>query len=252
MKLSFDHCYTNDSNHQFLKKLQKAGFKLDERMVEHPGKAFCRFIALPETPNRGRQYLEFVHVGKGGDLSNPTPGISLRGTQPLEPFCKKLISKKIKARFAHKNYDWKKNSKDRLPGWNLILFKLRSGIFTWITEYEKSKKRKLKSTKNLKHPNGVYAIQEIDVNLSSKDLQFYTKLLGKPKIDKFHLKCGTTLKFTKSIGRSQIKSILLLTNDLKKLVQKFQWDELTIYDGRPGVVIKSLDKMWDVIIIQKR
>ena len=61
MNFRFDHIYSADKNFKFRKKLGQAGFYLDERVVEHPGKSFCRLIMLPLVNNK-KQYLEFIHM----------------------------------------------------------------------------------------------------------------------------------------------------------------------------------------------
>ena len=107
-KIQLDHCYSEDKNFAFLKKLSKLGFNLDPQVVEHPGKAFCKFIMLRSKNKRQKFYLEFVHIGKGGDAEH-TPGLSFSYTENLEKFSKKL-SKITKVKFTHKNYQWKTNS----------------------------------------------------------------------------------------------------------------------------------------------
>lgn len=251
MKIRFDHSYSVDRGFAFRKKLGRAGFSLGDHMVEHPGKHFCRFIAMPISKKSGRQYLEFVHVGKGGK-DYGIPGLSLGALEPLEPFAKKLKSKKVAAQFSHKNYEWKKNNKDRLPGWNFITFpKSKSKIFTWLTEYEYSKKRKDRLTKNANHPNKVFRIVAIDVAFDNQDVRLVSKLCGKPKNNQFVLDCGVPLTFSKE-KESKIKAIVFATKDLKRFVQKFEWDELTTYNGQPAVRIYNPDKrMWDVLIIEE-
>ncbi|MGZ3794439.1 MAG: hypothetical protein ACXVCP_18980 [Bdellovibrio sp.] len=249
MKLRFDHSYTTDQNFRFRKKLEKAGFRLKKQMVEHPGKAFCKFIMFPSPDKAGRQYLEFIHFGKGGK-NYELPGLSLGALESLEPFSKKLEKKKLKVHFYHKNYEWKKNSKDRLPGWNFISFpKHKSKIYTWLTEYEFSKKRKLIKRDSL-HPNKVYKFVGIDAIFNADDLNLFKQLCGKPRQKEFMLSCGTSLSFR--LGKtSKICSIILATKDLNTLVKKFKWDDLVTYKGMPGVRIKNFDKkMWDVIIVQ--
>lgn len=249
MKLRFDHSYGTDQNFRFRQKLHKAGFSINDYEVEHPGKAFCRFIYLPRTKKTGFQYLEFVHFGKGGTISG-IPGLSLGALQPLEPFSKKLKAKGVETKFVHKNYDWKKNDKDRLPGWNFVSFpKHKSRVYTWLTEYEKIPGKK-KRRKKVKHPNQVYKIVEIETVLNKADQAFFQKLFGRPRNGRFLLSCGTPLAF--EAGKtSRIRNIVLATKDLNTLVRKFCWDELTTYQGRPAALLKNPNrKMWDVIIVQ--
>lgn len=248
MKLRFDHVFNVDKNFTFRKKLGDAGFNLVEREVEHPGKHFCRFIMFPE-PDGKRQYLEFIHVGAGGEPLDMS-GISLAAGSALEPFSKTLNSK-VKTDFGHKNYEWKKNNTDRLPGWNFVMFpKHKSKVFTWLTEYEFSKKRKMPKKKDSTHPNGTHKIFEFNMQLSLGDVKLYTHLLGKPVKNEFRLDNGTTVKF-KIAKNSRIDSVVILTKNLKHMVQNFKWDQLISYNGQAGVMIKHPNsKMWDVIVIQ--
>lgn len=251
MKLRFDHSYTTDQKFRFRRKLHAAGFDINDYEVEHPGKAFCRFIYLPRTKNAGFQYLEFIHFGKGGKVS-AVPGISLGALQALEPFAKKLKAKGIAADFAHKNYDWKNNNLDRLPGWNFVSFpKHKSKIYTWLTEYEKSPARAKRQRKKVRHPNQVYKIVEIEAVLGKADQVFFSKLIGPAKGGQFSLSCGTPLTFVAG-SASRIRHIVLATKDLSALVKKFRWDTLTVHRGRPAVLIKNPNrKMWDVVIVQE-
>lgn len=219
-------------------------------MVEHPGKMFCKFIMFPVSNRAGSQYLEFVHHGKGG-IDYGLPGLSLGASEHLEKFSKKLEAKKLDIEFEHKNYEWKKNDKDRLPGWNFVTFpKSKSRIFTWLTEYEASKKRKTERKRDSKHPNQVYKVIGLEVTFDSSDVELFRKMCGKPLKNEFVLSCGTSLVY-ESGKKSRICSIVLATKNLSRLVKKFEWDELTTYKGQPAVLIKNPDrKMWDLVIIQ--
>lgn len=53
-QIYLDHSYTIDQNFKFHKKLEKLGFILDKVMVEHPGKAYCKFISLHGKNKRKR------------------------------------------------------------------------------------------------------------------------------------------------------------------------------------------------------
>lgn len=247
MKIRFDHTYTEDHNHQFRKKLGKAGFALGDKLVEHPGKAFCMFLIMPPT-KMGRQYLEFVHIGKGAKKDGVS-GFSLATRSALKPFCRKLISKKVPAVFGHKNYNWKENSVDHLPGWNFIHFpKHKSKISTWLTEYEMG--RKALNYNHSKHPNQVYKIVGFEMTLSLADIKLYSQLFGKPKGNCFTLSGGNTLKFVK-VKTSRMNRVILATRDLRKFAQKFPWDALTTVEDQPAIQINNPNpRMWDVVIIQ--
>jgi len=90
--LFLDHTFTNDDNHCFLKKLEKCGFTLSTEEVEHPGKAFCRFIKLNGNTPRGLQYLEFIHIGRSGAKCTK-PGISFGYRKGLKDYYNKLKKK---------------------------------------------------------------------------------------------------------------------------------------------------------------
>ncbi len=199
MKLRFDHSYCLDKNHTFRSKLGKAGFFLKDRMVEHPGKMFCRFIAFPQTSIAGYQYLEFVHIGKGGSKET-NPGFSLGALGSLEKFNSKLEKHGLKTTFTHKNYAWKENSVDLLPGWNFVEFKSKSNIYTWLTEYEliKGRPRRLKAKP---HPNGAYKIVGFDFTLSPHDFKFFSQVLGSPKEQIFTLAGGVKIHFPQEKSR---------------------------------------------------
>src|SRR5690606_38514138 len=139
-----------EPNHELLKKLERLGFILEKKMTEHPGKAFCRFICFKGENPRKIFYLEFVSIGRGG-IPFIEPGISFGYETDLAKFYKK-VSKKFHSEYNHKNYDWKKNSEDLLPGWNSITFKkpIIKNVNIWFTEYEDTKKpRKLNAPKHI-------------------------------------------------------------------------------------------------------
>lgn len=194
--------------------------------------------------------MEFVHVGKGG-VKVTKPGLSLGSKSSLEKFNKTLMSKGLKTNFIHKNYEWKKDSTSRLPGWNFITFpKHKSDIYTWLTEYEASSKRKNK--KQLpKHKNNIQRFVGLTAELGLQDLKLLTTMFGLPKHNVFKLKDGFEIHFTKA-KKSRILDVIFEVPDLKKYITKFKWDELTVSHGAPGVRINNNTKnMWNVIIRQK-
>lgn len=249
MIINFDHIYTMDHNHKFMKKLEMAGFTLAKHMVEHPGKHMCRFIMISEKP--ARQYMEFVHVGKGG-VNYGNPGLSLGTETSLEKFNQVLKRKGLKTSFSHKNYDWKKDSESRLPGWNFITFpNHKTNVFTWLTEYEFSAKRKKNQKPVPKHKNMVKSFVGISAELIAADIKLFQKMFGSPKHNVFELKRGFEIQFAKA-KKSKILDVIFEVPDLKKYITKFKWDELTISDGAPAVRIKNDTKnMWSVVIRQK-
>jgi hypothetical protein len=156
LKINFDHCYQFTELEEQYAKLRKRGFSIDlESMVEHPGARRCQFLHLESS-----QYLEFIYNSdkeanrercisegrSGDDLSIYESGFSLKVEGSLETFynVKKVSFPEYGIHFTHRNYNWKANSTDKLPGWNFLEFKkdIYPGFYIWLTEYEKSESRK--------------------------------------------------------------------------------------------------------------
>jgi hypothetical protein len=251
-KIALDHCYNEDNKFAFFKKLGKSGFNLESDVVEHPGKAFCKFIALQSNNKRERFYLEFVHIGKGG-IFEYTPGLSFNYISNLEGFSKSL-NKKVPCTVVHKNYEWRKNSIDRLPGWNMLNFKKMpiKNIYTWFTEYESSEnQRNLKKVKD--HPNSVYSIHGIQLTLTAKGKGELEKVLSKKLDKKTKLSDGTYL-YIKDGKRDQFETIILNCKSFKKFKKFVKKPEMTIFDGVEAIAISNNSSnrkdMWDLRIIE--
>nr|BDT27399.1 hypothetical protein BHI3_08650 [Bacteriovorax sp. HI3] len=211
-----DHSYNCDQNFKFFKKLGKLGFVLEKTMMEHPGKAYCKFIMLSGSKKSQGYYLEFISFGKGAPAIEREAGLSFGYHENLEKLFNKIKSK-LSAKFVHKNYDWKNNSVDRLPGWNMLTFKKRpiQNTFTWFTEYEPVKRKK-KIEKILKHKNTVEGLHGIVLSLTPKSKKNLEIILGKKIKDKVELNDGTFIYLEK--GKSdRYKSIILNAQSLKKV-----------------------------------
>jgi len=250
-KINLDHCYNEDPNFKFFKKLGKMGFNLEPGVVEHPGKAFCKFIAVQSSNKRERFYLEFIHIGKGGG-EEKTPGLSFNYTENLEGFHKKL-SKVVRCDLTHKNYDWKKNAVDRLPGWNMLTFKKQpiKDLFTWFTEFESS--RKQRSLKKVKaHPNSVYSIHGIKLVLTQKSKENLEVVLSKKLGKKTKLSDGTFLYV--EVGKNDFfESIILNCKSMKKLLKFMKDEEITTFGKKEALrVFNESEKrnMWNILIIE--
>lgn len=251
-KIALDHCYNEDHNFSFFKKLGKSGFTLEDYTVEHPGKAFCKFIALQSNNKRERFYLEFVHIGKGG-IAEKTPGLSFNYLENLESYFKKL-SKKVPLIYSHKNYDWKVNSIDRLPGWNMLSFKKApiKNVYTWFTEFEDSaKQRALKKVKA--HPNSVYSIHGIKLVLTAKGkINLETALMK--KLGKVNKLSDGTMLYIETGKRDLFESIILnckSLNKAKKVIGKYESGTFQKFDSIE-IVNNSKNKkdMWNLVIIE--
>lgn len=242
--LYFDHCFTLDPNYKMMKRLEKCGFVLEKQTVEHPGKIFSRFIMLG-APNsvRGKHYLEFIHVKSGGEKMS-WPGISFGFEKDLAKFHRQIQKRMPKAKFFHKNYDWKKDSESRLPGWNFIDFqKLKfTGFFPFMTEYEPHKKRK--KTPPPKHANGVTAVHALIFDVNPEGKKFVKALMGKQK----KMSCDTALILNPA-KRTRLRQVVLRCKNLPKFIATYKVDKEIEWHNRPAALIRNPTKMWDVIII---
>ena len=247
-----DHSYNIDQNFKFFKKLEKLGFTLEDYMVEHPGKAYCKFIRVSGTNIRKYYYLEFVSFGKGAPKLEREAGLSFGYKENLERYFKK-IKTKLPASFDHKNYQWKENSTDRLPGWNMLTFKKRpiKNTFTWFTEYEPNPHVK-RPTKVPVHKNGVCGIHGIVLSLTPVAKKNLEIILGKKVKDKIKLGDGTII-YIENGKKDRYKSIILYARNLKKVRQVvgragtdeiFQGSEVVRID--PSLYEKSLS--WNLLI----
>lgn len=244
----YDHAYTSDKNHRFLKELEKLGFRLEKNTVEHPGKAFCRFICFTGLKGERLQYLEFVDVRSRKMQQRRTyPGLSFRYLKDLKAYYEKLKRKQsLRPEFEHKNYEWKTNSKDHLPGWNFMTFKhkpMRS-IFPWFTEYESKSKRAGKGKSPLTkvvHPNGAFEIAAVEISATPKALKFFSAILG-TKIDRdVPLANGVKVCFERS-SQTRLRRILIRVKSLKKFENFLGRSTLKIEKTSRGYLIKNPQK----------
>lgn len=244
----YDHCYTGDDAHRFLKKLGRLGFTLEPQTVEHPNQHFCRFLKFdnPKVP-RKLQYLEFVW-GKLGDVKKP--GFCFGHSGGLDRYHAKLKrDRKYPATIMHKNYEWKKDRVSRLPGWNFVNFpKLKMpGIFPWFTEYEPHPSRK--PTKAPKHPNGARKIHGFVIEVDARGERFFSYLLGKRLQPRTQMACGTILYVTKG-KRTTVRAAVVELKSLKSFLRRYKPDSQGVFFGRDAARIENPDRrMWDLILI---
>ena len=252
-KINLDHCYTQDKKHKFFKSLEKMGFRLEPGHVEHPGKAICTFIALQSNNKRGKFYLEFVHIGKGG-IKETVPGLSFNYKTNLEGFSatlNKSLGKSNKVTFAHKNYDWINNSVDKLPGWNFLSFKKKplKNIYTWFTEYEPHARHK-KNVKPKLHPNSVYSVHGIKLVLTTKSLLNLEKVLGK-KLKAVNKMSDDSILYIEKGKIDFFESIILNCKSLKKAKAKIKKCEEVKFGKFEALYIDNLNEsMWNLVIIE--
>lgn len=174
--LAFDHCYTTDRDHKFLRRLSKAGFDLHPLIVEHPGQHVCRFVLFAPPQAKTRKYLEFISKPV---RQRDKPGLSFSCTGRLEDrFHAIRRDRFLKPTFEHRNYNWKTTGrKVRDLGWNFVHFRRKiSAAEIWLTEYEQSaKKPRLKSPS--RHENGALGIIGLIFDATTSGRRYFEKIL---------------------------------------------------------------------------
>lgn len=242
----FDHCFTNDPKHRFLKRLEKSGFILKPETVEHPGQAFCRFIMFGTGTgaNKKFQYLEFVD--QRGKKKQYNEGLLLGFSRGLEGFAKKL-SRSVDVQVFHKNYAWKENSRDRLPGWNFVSFKNLAfrTLPTYFIEYEPSPTRKKRKAPN--HPNGVHSIIAVELNVNAPGKSFFKKILDISSGDS--RKHGSTRFNLISAPRNEIHRVILKCKNIDKFIRRCDIDEEIEWNGKRAALIRNPAGLWDIVVI---
>ena len=248
--INFDHSYTEDMGHRFLNTLGRSGFVLAKNEVEHPGKHFCRFIMFRQG-SAGRVYLEFVRVGKGGKRVD-RPGVSLRYGGPLKEYFKSIKSRKgIKAKYIHKNYDWKKDSKSVLPGWNFVTF-LRptfKNVYPWFTEYETYPGKKRLPPPS--HPNTAQGIRGLELHVRGADRPKLEKIFGQKFSGKDVILGGIRL-FIEPGRSTRIAALVLECKSLTRFMKLAKIKSTILWRGHKAALIKNPARgMWDIVVVEK-
>lgn len=248
--IGFDHSYTEDMGHKFLKALGKAGFVLAENQVEHPGKQFCRFIMFRHGP--GRNYLEFVHVGKGGERVDK-PGVSLHYAGPLKKYFESIKKRKgLKAKYIHKNYEWKRDSKSALPGWNFVTFSRPAfkNIYPWFTEYElrPGKKRVLPQP----HPNTAQYVAGIELEVRDTDRSKLGEIFGKD-LRRGNASIGDFQLYLNPGDSTRISALVIKCKNLNLFMRKAKIGTKVLWNGQNAVLIKNPARgtMWNIVAVDK-
>lgn len=249
--LYFDHSFTVDQNHKFLKKLIKLGFTANPDTWNHPGGAVCRHIMFASKNPVKKNYLEFVH-NAGKKPKYKTPGFSFGYTKGLKKLNEKLVaSGKIKTKFVHRNYDWKKGDNEYRPGWNFVTFK-NSGvnsIYPWITEYEKPKGWSPKKRKPAPiHRNKIKSIAGFEFEINAKGEKFFELMCGRKEEAVLTFGPGFKLYF-ESGKKTKIKNVILKSDNIKAFIKKHKLKQ-TSFRGKPATIIKNPNPdMWSIIVI---
>ncbi|MDQ7774136.1 MAG: hypothetical protein RDU13_11530 [Elusimicrobiales bacterium] len=248
--VNFDHSYTEDIGHKFFKALGRAGFRLSDSRATHPGKHFCRFIIFDRGDGRAA-YLEFVDVGRGGKRV-PKPGISLRYAGRLERYYDRVKKAKgVKAKFIHRNYEWKKDSKSRLPGWNFLAFtepKFRN-IYPWFTEYEP--RPGVKRLAPPTHPNTANRLSGMVLAVREQDRSKLEKVFGRKMAGK-KVSLGGIKMIVEPSKTTRLSALVLECRDFKRFMRAAKVKEPVLWDGRKAAIIRNPDRrMWDIVVSEQ-
>lgn len=251
-KIKLDHIYCIDQDFVYFNYLKQVGFKCEAKTVEHPGGVKCKFIYLEGANKKNDFYMEFVSFSEKMSPLNIRPGISLAiGGSLLEHY--KKMQNKIKCRYIHKNYKWKENSKDYLPGWNMVEFEKNfiRDIFVWFTEYEYSPERKLRKAPH--HPNGVIGLTEVVLELKLNSQKKIEKIIGSKIAKNYEFSNGIKLSIVRS-RKDRVRSLVLKTkkpSSAFKLVDKQK--KIIRYGEEFGIELngpsKRTENMWNIIIV---
>lgn len=279
-----DHTYNTVYDRKFKKQLVAAGFTLNSRTVEHPGSLLCHFvgIGLPQFTDR-TPYLEFCLVmdkkayieseRKDPEAANKSlesllqnKGLSFGYTGDFEAYIQELkkVRPDIEARFDHKNYEWKTNSTDRLPGWNFItLIKppFQPDFYVWFTGYDPRNIDRSQELKEAQHKNGANRIAGLVVDLaSSKEVEYMEGVTFKKFTDgKLNLDDGRQIINYAQLNPAEKKlfakspatyKAVLVEADPEKLDAISLPYESILYRGSKVKRLRFANYTWDIILIR--
>lgn len=246
--LSFDHCYTTDRDHKFLRRLAGAGFTLDPSVIEHPGRHICRFILFSPPQLKTRQYLEFISKPiRQGDK----PGLSFSCTGRLEErFTSIRRDRILKPTFEHRNYSWKKTGKKvRELGWNFVHFRRKiSAAEVWLTEYERPDGKKPRVKSRPRHENGALGIIGIVFEATASGFRYFERILQRRIDGTLRLPCGTQL-ILEPASRTRFRGVLIKSSNFRRFCVRAKPDEISSHEGRMTAVIKNPSGSWDILVV---
>jgi hypothetical protein len=239
-KIYFDHCYSIDEGHNFLNILEGMGFVADHRVTEHPN-VMCKFIFF-----KNNRYIEFVHKLSGSETFTPS-GFSFGYSDSINTFKEELeTNTTLKTSLVHKNYDWKNNDNDLLPGWDYLNFENTNFplLHLWFTQYGP----RPNSTFDVPvHPNGATEILGHNFIVNKEGRDFFSTLLNQKIQDEIILNDGTVLHF-KDGAKNHHSAVLIHSNeDLSKYV-----DGNNLITNGSLCIKNPVKGMWDIVLTNKK
>lgn len=197
----FDHTYNTVHDFNFKEQLSLAGFTLDSKTTEHPGSLLCHFVRIGQAELADHPpYLEFCYIQDKNayleeqktdpdfDSKNPAPRFQIKGLSfgysgDFRRYIEILKQSypQITAEHTHKNYDWKTNSKDRLPGWNFVEFSkmpLPGDFYVWFTSNDpRPNQDQNNRPKEFRHKNGAARIVGSVIDLRAPEAAHFVQAI---------------------------------------------------------------------------
>jgi hypothetical protein len=250
-KITFDHAYTADPNHKFLKSLERMGFAIRPGLVEHPGGSICRFIGFRPSPDSAWQYLEFIDR-RGTKGQYRRPGLSLTAGGNLRQLFKKFNAQgALSTCWEHRNYNWKTDPKSNLPGWNFITFKKLgfSTFYPWFTEYDRRPGQKKIS--KIRHPNGITKIRGFELFLNKSGKKVMSVMLQRDLLQKQNLSNEICL-WVEDSASNRLSTIVLEAKSLVKCKKFLKSAKETVWKGQRALKLENPsgnNLMWDIVVV---
>lgn len=247
-RLVFDHCYTVDREHRFLARLANAGFTLDPKATEHPGRHTCRFIPFAPVDGLSRQFLEFISKPK--DQSDK-PGLSFaREGGPLhDHYAVIRRGSFLRPSFEHRNYEWKTRGRaPRRLGWNFVHFARKiPAAEIWLTEYERADGRASACEERPRHANGCLGIVGLHFEASAAGRRYFEAVLARPIQDRALLPHGVELTFEDS-SATRFRYVVVRSRSLSRFRRVARPDALGAHRGRKAAFLRN-PHGWDVCVV---
>ncbi len=155
----------------------------------------------------------------------------------------------MSAKYKHRNYDWAKDGKSRLPGWNFLTFaKPRfKNVFVRFTEYEPVPGRR--PLKRPRHPNTAREIWGLELAVRPRDLSALEKVFG-GELSGDRARLGGLTLLLKPGRATRIAALVVKCGSLKRFSRAAKIASEIRWRGRRAELIRNPDRrMWDIVAI---
>ncbi len=275
-----DHTYNTVHDEKFKTQLSAGGFILNPKSREHPGSLLCHFVFIgPPAITHQPRYLEFCQIrdrqayvdeqktDENFDMKNIDQRLIIKGlsfgyTADFRDYVKILNeqSPQVKSDYSHKNFNWKENSTDHLPGWGFIEFPrapLQQDLYIWFTHRDQT----TDPYSEEQHPNGARKIVGAVIDLSSEpEIRFLESVTLKKFVGaRLQLEDGFQIFNFDRLGESEKKlfakeqatyKAVLIETDPQKLDALAIPYEKTLFQGKKVKKVRFANFNWDAILIR--